>query len=105
MDFGFIYLTLQEGGNEHLVTLLSEFGFNRYGLNELGDRVMGKYLHAQTPEDLSLEKAEFVRRFHPSYRVDETVYKFMIPIGREYHEHYSPTSLISRGRCWEINLA
>ena len=90
MDTDFMYLTLRESGNEHLVTLLSEFGFSRYGLNELGDRVVGKYLHAQTPDDFSLEKAEFVKRFYPSFREDETVNKFMIPIGREYHEQLFP---------------
>ena len=86
----FVYLTAKEKGNEHLLSLLDEFGFNRFGVNEDGDRVIGKYLRPQTLEDERLEKAEFNRRFYPSYKDDMTVGKFLVPINRSYHEQLFP---------------
>jgi len=86
----FLYLTVKEGGNRHLLSLLEDFGFERFGLNPDGDRVIGKYLRAQTSEDEELDKAEYCRRFYPSYKRDSTVRKYLVPIGKSYHEQLFP---------------
>lgn len=88
--FNFIYLTVYEEAQPHLVSLLKSFGFQGYGHYERRDRVFGKYLCPQTPSDKELPKAEYASRFYPSFKDGEDVGKYLVPIRSDYHERLFP---------------
>lgn len=92
----FVYLTVYESKQPHLISLLSGFGFMAYGASG-GEVVYGKYLKPQDPDDFLLNKDEFVAKFYPSYRCDESVNKFIIPIKPLYHERLFPDISDFRG--------
>lgn len=85
----FIYLTVYVRRQPHLTNFVSSFGFVAYGAVG-GEVVFGKHLKPHSPDDFYLKKNEFVARFYPSYRCDESVNKFIVPIQPLYHERLFP---------------
>lgn len=85
----FIYFTAKEVKQQTLVDLSSEFGFRKYGMYD-GDRVFGKYLAPQAEEDKALAKADYNRRFYPSYKTGADVNAYLVPIEPSFHEKVFP---------------
>lgn len=85
----FVYFTVNETRHPELVALADSFGFQKYGYWK-DDRVIGKYLSPQNEADRLLAKADFNRRFYPSYKVDDSVRIFLVPIQKHWHERLFP---------------
>lgn len=73
----------------YLAALLEEFGFAKRGEYE-GDVVWVKEHPVDAPNDETLEPQEYVRRFFPHFRQDDSIGKHLIPIKAEYHELLFP---------------
>lgn len=88
----FVYLTIRSGRQKHLLNLLESFGFARLGvsISNRSDLVYGKYTAPQNEDDQQLEKFAYYKKFFPSFKTDETVGKYLIPIRPEYHERLFP---------------
>lgn len=90
----FVYLTT---GNiqRSLIDLLESFGFFSNGCQtvrgrETPDDVYAKWTIPSFTGLKKLEKAEFLKRFYPSYLDDVKVNKYLVPIQKEWHEKLFP---------------
>lgn len=84
-----IYFTTNESQQTSLIELGYEFGFDKNGYHG-SDAVYLKYMAPQYEGDISLDNAEFIRRFYPSYKDDEGISKYIVPIIRKWHERLFP---------------
>lgn len=84
-----VYFTTDETQQTSLIELGHEFGFDKVG-HHGRDTVYLKYMRPQSEEDSSLDNAEFIRRFYPSYRDNDEVGKYIVPIAPRWHEQLFP---------------
>lgn len=93
----YVYFTVREEKHAQLVDLALDFGFEKRGYYD-NDRVLGKYIRPEGDKCFALGKAEFSRRFYPSFMHGENVGKYLVPIRPRYHERLFPdTSDFSKG--------
>jgi len=83
-----IYLTHFVKHDDHFVPLISDFGFERIGLNNRGEDVFIKRSRPSVP--VPADPLEFARTFYPYCLDGETISKFVIPIRPEYHNRLFP---------------
>lgn len=83
-----IFLHANARQQEHLTSLLSDFGFGTVG-EYRGDAVFVKR-HPVHPPAVQMDAFEYVRRFYPHYRSGIDVRKFLVPIVPRYHEVLFP---------------
>jgi len=84
-DISEIYLTHFTEQEDRLVELITEYGFERFGVNRRGEEIFIKKLIADRDEARSLPPIEISKRFYPSFYDGEGVRKFVVPIRPEYH--------------------
>jgi len=80
-----VYLTHFTEEEDRLVELITEYGFERVGVNSRGEEIFIKKLIADRDEARSLPPIEISKRFYPSFYDGEGVKKFVVPIRPEYH--------------------
>ncbi len=75
-----------------LFEMLDDFGFSRVGTHpgNAGRDVVYLKQHPVYAPALPMEPFEYLRRFFPHFRYDETVGKFIVPIKPEYHRILFP---------------
>lgn len=78
-----IYLTHHVKESDHLVKLISRFGFKRASEKKNGESVFVKRLTPGPSDDPGPMETHL--RFYPSFYDGEQVNKFLIPIQPEYH--------------------
>ncbi|WP_147302073.1 PIN domain-containing protein [Haloferax sp. Atlit-4N] len=81
-----IYLThyVNEDGQDHLVRLISQYGFNQVSQESDGEAIFLKHL-TPTPE-ADLDPVDLAHEFYPSFYDGQSVSKFLIPIQPRYHQ-------------------
>jgi hypothetical protein len=79
-DISEIYLTHFTEHEDRLVDLITEYGFERFGVNRRGEEIFIKKLIADRDEARSLSPIEISKRFYPSFYDGEDVRKFVVPI-------------------------
>lgn len=70
---------------DYLIRLLEDFGFQQAGTYERRDVVLVKSHPRVAPLASDLHALDYVRRYFPHYRADESVGKFIVPIQPQYH--------------------
>lgn len=70
---------------DHLVQLISNYGFAEVGKNHRGERIYLKKLTATREECQRLGPLEIARTFYPSFCDGPEVRKFVVPIQPKYH--------------------
>lgn len=83
-----IYLTHFETEDDTLIYLIDNFGFEKVG--ELAKNGEPVYLKKFIPETTDLSSLEIARKYYPSFKDDESVRKFVIPIIPEFHDKLFP---------------
>jgi hypothetical protein len=83
----FIHANQERHG--YLVSLLEDFGFEQRGEYQ-GDLVLVKKHPSNPPENFDCDPVEYVRRFYPHFRKDNSVQKFLIPIKPDFHSTLFP---------------
>lgn len=78
-----IYLTHFTNRPDHLVDLITDYGFMKASETELGEDLFIKRLSPGLGDDP--DPLETAHRFYPSFYDGEQVDKFLIPIRPEYH--------------------
>lgn len=84
-----IYLTTFPKTDNHLVDLISEYGFQKEAIIKRvnGDEdVYVKNLYPKTSDISNLTPVEISRKYYPSYYDGKKVKKFLIPIRPQYHD-------------------
>lgn len=84
-DISEIYLTHFTQPDDRLVDLISEFGFDKIGMNSRGEEIFIKKLIIGQDEAKSLSPIDISKRFYPSFYDGKQVKKFVVPIRPEYH--------------------
>lgn len=84
-----IYLTHHQTENDHLVELISQYGFQRASEKANGESVFVKRLTPGPGDDP--DPLETNIRFYPSFYDGPEVKKFLVPIQPEYHSKLFPT--------------
>ncbi len=82
-----IYLThfTKSGGDDHLVDLISQFGFQKVAVKENGEDIYLKLLYI--PKDIEVcSPLEISCTYFPCFFDGESVSKFIIPIQPQYHQ-------------------
>lgn len=87
-----IFLHADNTQQDHLTSLLSDFGFSQAGIYEQ-DAVFVKE-HPVHPPALQMDPLEYVRRFYPHYNGGADVRKFIVPIRPRYHNILFPDCAI-----------
>ncbi len=87
-NYRWIYLHVLKDAHFELEQLCSEFGFTLYGAYK-GDAV---YVKSHNPPISAneIEPLEYAIAYHPFYRMDEDIQKFIVPINPLYHEELFP---------------
>lgn len=87
-DIDEIYLTHFIEPEDHLVELISDFGFYDAGIlpGERPETVFVKHLKPPAADISLLKPEEISRIYYPSYYDGESVNKFIIPIQPEFHD-------------------
>lgn len=83
-----IYLTHFEIENDTLIYLIEDFGFEKVGKLAKNDEPV--YLKKIIPETTDLPAMEIARKYYPSFKDDESIRKFVIPIFPEFHDILFP---------------
>jgi len=81
----YVYLHTFGKEQEMLVTLCEDYGFHLAGKYEGRDDVYIKKMQPPLSQVDALEPLEFAIDYYPSYRDDENVGKFIVPIRPHYH--------------------
>lgn len=88
-----VYIQVREFRHQGLIDFLTEFGFFYYGgYNE--DAVYVKYLAVMDddiPNTLD-ERAQFMKKYYPSFDDSSAVRKFIVSVSSEVHDHIFPAS-------------
>ncbi len=80
-----IFLTVKQGQQPHLETLLRDFGFGVYGMR--GDEVVFVKSHPLSPPQVTaISPLDYHRSYCPHMIAGPAVRKFIVPIRPEYHE-------------------
>jgi predicted GNAT family N-acyltransferase len=81
-----IYLThyVNEGGQDHLVRLIGQYGFRYVSNMTDGEAIFRKYL--KPPPGSDPTPVELSNEFYPSFYNGNAVSKFIVPVQPEYHE-------------------
>lgn len=87
-SYRWIYLHAFKGVHLELEHLCAEFGFTPHGTYK-SDTAYVKS-HYPTSEALEIEPLKYAIAYHPSYRMDESIGKFIVPINPLYHEELFP---------------
>lgn len=80
-----IYLTHFTQPEDRLVELISEYGFDKVGLNSGGEEVFIKKLTIDRDDVKSINPIEISKKYHPSFYDGAQVKKFVVPIKPIYH--------------------
>ncbi len=80
-----IYLTHFTQPDDRLIELISEYGFNKIGVNSKGEEIFIKKLVIEKDEAKSYSPMEISKKFYPSFYDGKQVKKFVVPIRPGYH--------------------
>lgn len=92
-----IFLTAASEGQDYLVQMLRDFGFEERG-HHRGDTVLLKLHPANKPPMNDVSPTEYVRRYFPHFRSDNTIQKFLVPIQPSYHDMLFPDYIPTQPR-------
>ena len=82
-----IYLTcFREKESEHLIELITEYGFINWGPNFRGEELYIKKLVPKGEDVGGLSPLEIDLRFYPSFYDGENIKKYIVPIRPIYHD-------------------
>jgi len=80
-----IFLHAHPEEQDYLIRLLDDFGFQQAGTYQSRDVVVVKAHPRVAPLAGDLNALEYVRRYFPHFRADQSVAKFIVPIQPQYH--------------------
>ena len=80
-----IYLTHFTQAEDRLVELISEYGFDKVGINSRNEEVFVKKLTINREEAKLLTPIDISKKFYPSFYDGAHVNKFVVPIRPIYH--------------------
>lgn len=83
-----IFVHADPARHGQLIELLEDFGFKMWGSYK-GDSVYVKE-HPHEPPPLLIDAFDYLRRYFPHYRSDESIQKFLVPIQPPYHRILFP---------------
>ena len=87
-NFCVIYIEIKPR-HEHLINLCEEYGFIKFGQKTTnGDLIYLKDMHPRNDESLS--SLDYLIRYYPHYRDDESVKKHIVPIIPKFHQQLFP---------------
>jgi GNAT superfamily N-acetyltransferase len=84
-----VYIQANQGGQIFLISFLKSFGFEECGRYN-NDTTFIKYLAPPSKYDEELSKSDYLKRYFPSYKLDETVSGYIVPIQPQYFESLFP---------------
>ncbi|WP_244940122.1 GNAT family N-acetyltransferase [Herbaspirillum seropedicae] len=93
----YIFLTAASEGQDYLVQMLRDFGFEERGSHR-GDKVLLKLHPAIEPPANEVSPTEYVRRYFPHFRTDNVIQKFLVPIQPPYHDMLFPDYMPAQPR-------
>lgn len=86
--FDHVYIHTDASRHEYLISLVQDYGFQKVGKYNADDvyaKVMKPIANAH-----SIRALEYAIRYHPHYREDAEIQKFIVPIRPTYHEDLFP---------------
>jgi hypothetical protein len=81
-----IYLTHFTEKDDRLVELISEYGFEKVGVNSGGEEIFLKKLVPEEQDLVGVPQVEIFKKFYPSFYDGPLVKKWVIPIYPEFHD-------------------
>lgn len=96
----FTYLTVDETKHNHLIQLISDFGFYPFGVDEknrdsvyVKDFINNKNIMRFNSELMSLKPLEFAIKYYPAVKISN-VNVYLIPVAPQFHNRLFPDIVI-----------
>lgn len=80
-----IYLTHFTKGEDRLIELVTEYGFEKVAVNKRGEDIYFKRMIMNPEEKRNYDRHDIGKKFYPSFYDGSLCKKFIVPIWPEYH--------------------
>lgn len=91
-SISWVYLTVRQGTQPHLIDLLESFGFCAYGEStQKNGKIDTVFVKAMEPDKSDAASSiDFATRYYPWFRVSKSTSSYLVPIAPKYHRQLFP---------------